>query len=184
MSVLAGDRRAFAALFDDHHPAVFRSIQRLGATHHEAEDAMAAAFFELWRRRADVRVVGGSVLPWLIATALNAHRNRVRTAMRYRAILARMHAADAEPDPALDAEERVFAGQRAAALRASLRSLTPADAALVVLVDLENQDQREVADLLGIRPGALRVRLHRARTRLRIDLLTSDPHLFSPEETS
>lgn len=143
---------------------------------------MAAAFLELWRRRATVRIVDDSVLPWLIVTALNSHRNHVRTAIRYRATLGRLHATDPEDDPQLAAEDQVLAGRRSAALRSALRRLSSADAALVVLIDLEAEDQQRVAELLGIRPGALRTRLHRARARLRADLLTDRPTLFPTEE--
>lgn len=181
-SARSGEARAFTALFDQYQPAVFRSVRRLGASHHEAEDALAAAFLELWRRRNDVELINGSVYPWLVVAALNAHRNRVRTAVRYRAVLRRLHGDDERADPQELAENHLTERQRAAAVRRGLTRISRTDAALVVLVDLEGQDQRDAAHLLGLRPGTLRTRLHRARARLRSELVADSPDLFTQEE--
>lgn len=50
----SGDGRAFAALFDAHRDRAFRHALRLVASAHDAEDVVAAAFFELWRKRDTV----------------------------------------------------------------------------------------------------------------------------------
>lgn len=67
-AAIAGDAQAFAALFDLHRDRVFRYARRLLGDIHDAEDATAGAVLELWRRRTSVRVVEGSVLPWLLVT--------------------------------------------------------------------------------------------------------------------
>ena len=56
----------------------------------DAEDVAASAFLELFRRRDDVRVVNGSVLPWLLVTASNLARNSARARRRYQEFLARL----------------------------------------------------------------------------------------------
>ena len=67
---LAGDGDAFGLIFDAHSGRVYRHARRLTNGVHDAEDVLGAAFLELWRRREDVRVVDGSVLPWLLVTTL------------------------------------------------------------------------------------------------------------------
>lgn len=59
----AGSSVAFAAVYDRHRERVYRLALRLSENRHDAEDVTASAFLELWRRRTDVRLVGGSVLP-------------------------------------------------------------------------------------------------------------------------
>jgi RNA polymerase sigma-70 factor (ECF subfamily) len=54
---LDGDGDAFGRLFDRHRARVYRHACRLTATRHDAEDVVASAFLELWRRRGDVRLV-------------------------------------------------------------------------------------------------------------------------------
>lgn len=87
---LDGDGAAFAELYDRHRDRVFRHAARLVTSQHDAEDVLAAAFLELWRRRGDVRLVGGSVLPWLLVTTSNVARNVGRGTRRYRTLLDRL----------------------------------------------------------------------------------------------
>jgi DNA-directed RNA polymerase specialized sigma24 family protein len=79
---VAGDGEAFGVLFDRHGSRLFRHVCWMVETRADAEDVVAAAFLELWRRRGDVRLVDGSVLPWLLVTATNASRNVSRGTRR------------------------------------------------------------------------------------------------------
>lgn len=157
-----GDGRAFAALFDAHRDRAFRHALRLAPTAHDAEDVVAAAFFELWRKRDAVPVVDGSVLPWLLATTTNLARNSGRGVRRYRAAIDRLPRSQDLADPARTAEERIAREQ----LLGAVRSLGEPDAALITLTALEGYSPTEAAAALGLSPGAARVRLHRARRRL------------------
>ncbi len=162
----SGDGRAFAALFDAHRDRAYRHAARLVESAHDAEDVVAAAFFELWRRREAVPVVDGSVLPWLLVTVTNLARNTGRGLRRHRAAIERLpRSADLE-DPARTAEERIAREH----LLAVVRRLSPDDAALLVLTAVEEFSPAEAAAALGITPGAARVRLHRARKRLQARL--------------
>lgn len=164
----SGDGRAFAALFDTHRDRTFRHALRLVASAHDAEDVVGAAFFELWRRRDTVPIVDGSVLPWLLVTTTNLARNSGRGLRRYRAAIDRLPRSSDLADPAETAEERIAREQ----LVAAVRSLGQQDAALMMLTAVEGYSPAEAAAALGISPGAARVRLHRARKRLRARLGT------------
>jgi RNA polymerase sigma-70 factor, ECF subfamily len=72
---------------------------------------------------------------------------------------------------AADAESNAEVKQATCAcLRSVLPGLRAADADLVQRVDLESQDPAATAALLGVSPNTLKVRLHRARRRLRVRL--------------
>lgn len=171
---LSDDGTAFAELFDRHHPRVYRRALSLLGDVHDAEDVTAAAFYELWRKRRTVPLVAGSVLPWLLVTAVNLGRNSRRAAARYRKLLDRLPREEGHVDPVdpEDAEVR----QR---LEDSLRGLSPTDAALLVLTTLEDLPVWQAAAAVGLQPPAARVRLHRVRKRLRADLHDLDPTLRS-----
>ena len=177
-AALAQDGTAFGRLFDLHRDAVFRQALRLTASPADAEEVAASAFFELWRKRESVRLVAGSVLPWLLVTAANLSRNSRRSLVRRERLLRR---APREHD---DAESRAFAriddDLPRSALVAALRRLPPRDAALVTMAALENYRVAEIAQLLGLTENAARVRLHRAHKKLR-GLLA--PPEASPAET-
>ncbi len=57
-------------------------------------------------------------------------------------------------------------------MRAALEQLSPEDRELVTLIAWEGLTPAQAATALGLSPGTARVRLHRARTRLRAALST------------
>ncbi len=163
---LDGDGQAFGRLFDRHRDRVFRHAGRMAETRHDAEDVVASAFLELWRRRADVRLVDGSVLPWLLVTATNVGRNAARGTRRYRQFLEQLPRAGDQPDVAEVALDTHALGV-GTELRAGLRALKTTDACLFVLVALEGYEVTAAAAQLGLSVPAARARLHRVRAQLR-----------------
>jgi RNA polymerase sigma-70 factor (ECF subfamily) len=163
-----GHGAAFGEIFDLYKDRVFRHAFRLLRDRHDAEDVTGTAFLELWRRRASVRVVGGSVLPWLIVVTTNAALNTRRSTRRYRTLLDKVPRGDVHPS----AEDEALA--RADALSPDLhdriRQLDGTDRGLVVLVIIEGYPVADAAGALGITPGTARTRLSRLRERLRTNL--------------
>jgi RNA polymerase sigma-70 factor (ECF subfamily) len=180
--VLSGDEVAFADLFTRHHAQVFRHAART-LTPADADDAMAAAFFELWRKRSKVRLVEDSVLPWLLVTVTNLCRNSARSSKRYAAALQRLPR-DREADPVEEADARLQALEERRRLAHALQSLSRTDASLIALTVIDGIPPSEAAQAVGLSAGAARVRLHRARGKLRLLLAdttaTSEP---TAEET-
>lgn len=166
-----GDARAFTQLFALHRDGVFRYARRLVPAPADADDVTAAVFLELWRRREAVRVVEGSIRPWLLVTAGNIARNARRGTRRWRAVLDQLpREADAQQDPADLAGARVD-GQRAATpLGAALRRLRPVDLSLLTLTVFEGYSVSEAAAALQLSDSTARSRLSRARARLRAQL--------------
>ena len=160
----AGDSGAFAIVYDRHRERVFRLGLRLSGDRHDAEDVTASAFLELWRCRRQVRLVGGSVLPWLLVTASNAAKNHARSVRRYRKLI------DALPrgsDDGAAGFEAVDHSVDHAGFVQELRRMPDADRALLVLTAIEGYSVAAAAEVLGIRAGAARTRLQRMRVRLR-----------------
>ena len=163
------DGVAFAALFDLHHARVYRRAFALMGDVHDADDVAAAAFFELWRKRRSVPLVSGSVLPWLLVTTVNLSHNSRRSAARYRALLRNLPHPESVSGP--DGEQ----SETSRRLAAALGQLTPVDAALIVLTVLEDLPVASAAEAVGLKPANARVRLHRARARLRVELQDLKP---------
>ncbi|GAA4740110.1 hypothetical protein GCM10025783_08790 [Amnibacterium soli] len=161
------DERAFAGVFDLHRDRVFRHAMRLADTRADAEDVVAMAFTDLWRRRDDVRVVDGSVLPWLLVTTTNHARNAGRGRRRYRTMLLGLPHTD-EDDAAVVAVGRIEARERREALRAAIAKLTPTDASLLLLTVVEGMSAVDAAAAVGVTHDAARTRLTRARRKLRV----------------
>ena len=166
VAALGNDADAFVAIFEQHRDRVYRHALRMTANVHDAEDVTAATFLELWRRRSSVRVVDGSVLPWLLVTTTNLARHLTRGLRRYRALIAalpRAQDARSAEDVALEQIEEM---RIATKVREALSGLAPSDAALITLTMFEHYSPAQAAAALGISDGAARTRLHRARTRM------------------
>ncbi len=162
----AGDGESFGCVFDLHQGRVYRHACRLVDRRADAEDVTAAAFLELWRRREDVRLVEGSVLPWLLVTATNVSRNLRRSTRRHRALLDRLPRAGSAADPAEILSERSTFGWDPALL-GHLRSLATNNLALVSLVVLEGFAIAEAAEALDLSESAAKSRLYRFRRAAR-----------------
>ncbi|NEM90745.1 RNA polymerase sigma factor [Galbitalea soli] len=166
------DGRAFGELYDLHAPRVFRHAARLCGNNADADEVVATAFFELWRRQSSVRLVDGSILPWLLVVTTNVARNQKRAARRYRAMLDELAAGGlerAQGEPIHETNERVLD---------ALARLNPVEAGLIVLTVVEGFSVREAALAVGLSEGSARVRLHRTRRKLRGDLaaVRADQH--------
>jgi RNA polymerase sigma-70 factor (ECF subfamily) len=161
--VRAGDEAALGALFDRHEARLFRHARRLLTSREDAKDAVAVAFFELWRKRESVRLVDGSPLPWLLNAVSFSARNLERSGRRYRALLARTPV-DAPVAEARAADE--------SGVLAALKRLPAREQSVLVLTVLEGYPERAAADTLGIPLGTVKSRLARAKAKLRDELAT------------
>lgn len=172
---LAGDGEAFGVLFDRHRDRVYRHAYRVTQNRSDAEDASAAAFLELWRRRTKVALVQASIVPWLLVTTTNCALNLRRATRRYDALLKKLPRTPDVEDPAhIYLQDHPLDGVDVHLGRA-LRELKPVDLQLITLVALEGYDVASAAMILQLSPGTARTRLHRARQRLREQLLGHSP---------
>jgi RNA polymerase sigma-70 factor, ECF subfamily len=162
--ILGGDAAAFGRLFDRHRERVFRHSCRLADSHEDAEDVLALAFLELWRLRKRVRIVNGSVLAWLLATATNVALNQRRAARRYRAFLKRLPHEEVAQDAATESMRVVLDVDPT--LLSEIKAMSEFDQRLLALVAFEGFSLREAADALGTSVDASRSRWQRIRRRL------------------
>ena len=158
---LAGEESALGDLFDRHEARLFRHAQRLLTAREDAKDAVTIAFFELWRKRATVRLVDGSPLPWLLNTVSNAARNLERSGRRYRALIAHTPVPEHGRAPAAADESGVLA---------ALKRLPAREQSVIVLTILEGYPERATAQTLGIPVGTVKSRLARAKAKLRDEM--------------
>lgn len=161
-AVRAGDRTAFAVLLERHERAVRVVAGRLvgaGEAEDVAQEAFLQAYLGLERLRDPARF--GS---WLCAIAVNLAKMRLRSRKPV-VPLADYPATDGGLDSAEVSE----------LVTAALDVLPQREREAVLLYYVEGLSSPEVAALVGARPGAVRVRLHRARGRLRARLGTLIP---------
>lgn len=174
-----GDPRAYEQVYERHRDRVFGQAARLLRSRIEAEDVTALVFLEAWRRRADVRVVDGSVLPWLLVTTNNVVRNVARAARRHRAAMDRIASLAPVRAEAEEAFDDVDSGPERSAVRHALAQLRPPDRDVLVLCVVSELSMEAAAAALGVPVGTVKSRLSRAKRRLadRLDgsAVSTDP---------
>lgn len=120
---------------------------------------MAQTFLVAWRRVQDVPQ--DDPVPWLFGIARNVIRNLQRSGRRHARITARIATLRPERDDASDQHELPDE------LRKALASLSPADREVLLLVAWDDLDHSQAAAAMGWSNTNFRLRLHRARKRLR-----------------
>ena len=159
--------------------AVLGYTLRRCASRDDAYDVVADTFAVAWRRRTDMPEDPDEARLWLFGIARRCLANAARSSTRASRLgqrLADWFPPGAVPDPAAVHEQSADAGL----VRAALLTLPDDDRDLLTLVACEGLTPAQAAVVLGLTPGATRVRLHRARARLRAALPDSD----LTEETS
>ena len=163
---IGGDPDAFGDLFDRHKDRVYGQALRLMRSSHDAEDVTALVFLEAWRRRENVRVVDGTILPWLLVTTNYVAKNSARSIRRHSAAMASLPTPSPSPDFAPEVDDRLDGYAREAAARAGFARLSLKDQAVVTLCIIEEYTVAEAAAALGIPAGTVKSRLSRAKRRL------------------
>ena len=170
--VASGDAAAFEALVERHSVGVDRLVSRLLGWPDAAEvgDVVQDVFARVWSRAGTFR---GDASPgtWITAIALNVCRSWQRRAWIRRMALSRFRTGRAPVSP--PADEEAERADTCARVQAAVRALRPACREVIALHYLQGYPSAEVARMLGISVGAVDVRLHRARGRLR-ELLGGD----------
>ena len=147
---VAGDRRAFAELYDLHVGAVYRYAFFRVRTAAEAEDVTSEVF-----QRALVAMPRYEPRRPFLAFLYTIARNVVTDGLRRSRPQASFEDALAHPTDAPGPEERAGASDEVRELRAAIAKLTPVQQEVMVLM-LEDRSVKEIARLTGKREGTIR----------------------------
>jgi RNA polymerase sigma factor (sigma-70 family) len=135
----------------------------------DAADVVAETFLVAWRR-LDTVPAGPEARLWLYGVARRQLANQRRGQLRRSRLAERLRA----ELPAAVAGAHGSEDQRAAAVNAALAALDEDDREILRLSSWEGLAPSEIAIVLGVAGVTVRSRLHRARKRLRSELLRQD----------
>jgi RNA polymerase sigma-70 factor (ECF subfamily) len=149
---------SFDEFFEGHHERLLRAMYLATGDRHEAEDLVQDAMVRVYERWDRVGGMGDPV-GYLFRTALNLRRSRLR---RLAVAARRLVGGRSEEatDPAVVATE-------GDAVRRALAALPDGQREAVVVVEWLGMTDAQAGEVLGVSPGAVRVRLTRARSALR-----------------
>lgn len=150
--------------FRNNRERLFAYLLRFTGDYHLASDLMQEAF----TRYLDRYGCSGGKPALLFTIARNAALDAIRKRREDRP--------DSESDtsPIEDPERQVILKQAVDRILAAIGQLGSDDRELIALLAAETFSYREIADLLGISEGNVKVRVHRARIRLKAILAQGD----------
>lgn len=165
--VLQGQQQAYATLVERYQNYVFTIVLRYVKGREDAEEVAQDIFVKAYRSLADFK--GNSKFStWLYTVTTTTcitflRKKRIDT-----------HSLDNEKVFAVanNMHSRVSANQieqksRTNTVNAAIQLLSPDDAQIITLFYKGEQTLEEIAQILGKEPNAVKVQLHRARTRLK-----------------
>jgi len=173
--IRAGDERACEALVRQHAGRMLAVARRFLRTEEDSADAVQDAFLSAFRSLESFE--GNSALgTWLHRIVVNVCLMKLRTRSRSQEVRIddllptfdetghHSHPVRAWQDDAL---ARLTRAETRAHVRACIDRLADPYREVLVLRDIEELDTEQTAQQLAINPGAVKVRLHRARQVLR-----------------
>jgi RNA polymerase sigma-70 factor (ECF subfamily) len=152
-------RRRFEAAYRELYEPICGYALRRVREPEDAAEAIAETFATLWRR-FDRCPQGAELRPWLFGVARRVIANQRRGERRRTALGERLAA---NVDPAA----RPHPDETPSELARAFATLSESDRELLSLVAWEGLTREELAVALGTNRAAVRLRLHRARKRLR-----------------
>ncbi len=169
----AGDAEAMSTLVRATHRSVYTQALRMLGDPEDAADATQDVYLRV------VRKIGGfrheaSFPTWLSRVTVNVVMSMLRRRSR-RLSVEGGTMPDEAPQPGSDPADRAASLALAARLDPLVQGLPEGQRQVLVLRDVYGLSTDEVAGLLGLTSGAVKVRLFRARERLKRQLEAAGP---------
>lgn len=162
----------FQQVHDEYHSRILRYLARLAGPQ-EAEDLAQEVFLKVSRALPEFRGEA-SLSTWLYRIATNTAIDRLRS--RAASQIAQGELPGGEDhntwtgEKAPTVEQQLVRKEMNACIRDFIERLPLNYRSVLVLSELEGLRSREIAEVLGISLGTVKIRLHRARQALRQEL--------------
>lgn len=172
-----GDRESFAQLMRLHEKQIFNFTYRMLGNEGEAEDLTQDIFIAAFR---GIRSFRGEAKfsTWLYRIALNQARNRIKYLSRRKFFARQARRADygakmvsESPEGLADSaptpEQWTIMKDLAAQVQECLNQIPHQARQILILRDVQGFSYDELSEMLSLKPGTVKSRLHRARAALR-----------------
>ena len=164
-----GDRAAFDELVRATHAETYTLALRLTGNEEDARDVVQEAYFRAYR---GIRRFRGDAQfsTWMYRITANCAATHLGRRSKHRHEELKDSDPIADERPAVDPQQRADVSDLRRRLTVALEALPPKLRQVVVLRDIYDLPHEAIAAELGISETAAKVRLHRARKKLREDL--------------
>lgn len=159
-----GDREAYGKIYEIYLPRVFRFVYYLTGKKEQSEDICQEAFLKGWKALASFNQSKGTIQAFLFKIARNLvidwHRKKKESLLS--------PGFDVASGEELDKEIEIK--EREEKVKKLLETLEKEERQILILRFFEELTTAEVAKVMNMKEGALRVRVHRIMAKLRLEL--------------
>ena len=163
----AGDENAFLEIYRRHRDRIYRFAYRMTGSPDAAGDVTHSCFVGLLENPSRYDGQRASLGTYLCGAARHLSLRCASRAWRERSLAA---LPALQPAPMSSPLERLLEDERARVVREALAALAPLHREVLILAEYEDLDLGTIAQIVGAEVGAVKVRLHRARRKLRTAL--------------
>ena len=184
-SCLLGNTQIFSRLIDNYKNMVYNLAYRMSNSPHEAEDISQEAFMRAYQSLARFNP-SYKFSTWLYQITLNIIRDKFkRKEIDYVSLDTPVETDDSEffPQPAdftNNPEQIITQKENIQAIQQAILSLPLKYREVLVLRHLQDLSYIEIANILKLPKGTVKIRLYRAREQLKKILTDSDSNFPSP----
>ncbi|MDR1582482.1 MAG: RNA polymerase sigma factor [Prevotellaceae bacterium] len=162
---IKGDRKAQMQLYETFYRKMYNSCLRILRNRYDAEDAMQESFIKAFTNlgKYDSKI---SFEAWIMRIAINTaidklRKDKMEFIIYNEAVLS--NKIDSQDE---DEDERELITQKAEQIKAAIEQLPDMTRLIVTLYLIEGYDQEEIAGILKIQPGNVRIQYMRAKQKL------------------
>ena len=166
----ARDSQRFDDAYRSLFPTIFRVAYRISGDTGLAEDLAHEAFAQLLQRDADLPSLSDTKY-WLLRVVRNLSLNLQQRRGRERRAYERTH--DLAPNHAPASDEPTLRAEQRSQVQRALDALPRQMRSILVMREYGALSYREIASIVRISEGNVKIRLHRARARM-AELLRED----------
>ena len=182
MTMTADVVESFESLVRTHTPVLLRVARRFMRSEDDARDALQDAFVSAFRSLSSF-AANAQLSTWLHRIVINACLMKLRKQRRHpeediETYLPKFLEDGHQVEPSVawseSAETMLQRTELCGLVRRCIDELPETYRTVLLLRDIEELSTEEVAEILGVTPNAVKIRLHRGRQALRTLL---DPHM-------
>ncbi len=154
------DKKALSQLYDQYSPILYPLALRIVATQEEAEDVLQAVFCQIWSKAILYTPDRGLVFSWLVAMCRNQALDGIRTKHYTR------NTKEVGESDSLSHQVLALKGYTET-IREALKSLSKLEVKILELSYYEGHSQSEIARVLKMPLGTVKVKMRRGIQKLR-----------------
>lgn len=166
--------QSFDDIFNEFHPRILRYAARMTSPE-EAEDITQEVFLKVSRSLEGFKGES-SLSTWIYRIATNTALDKLRSSSRKSLAplpLSELESMDKNPwteERVMDPQRKPVRDEMNKCIREFIERLPSDYRSVLLLSELEGMKNREIADVLDISIETAKIRLHRGRARLKIEL--------------